>query len=238
MNPYQKLLSKKRSWEPVMPTKGDLVEGSEEAIFRALALRNLEVPVGDFITNALNTEVPDTARELLLSNVQDEIKHDIALGNIAIAHGTDEKAEREAESLRKAWVEHHDHTILKAMVAERSLFFVLLPFFRANGDAGMRSASADISLDERGHVATNSLVCRELGLKPSKSLDALRKATISWVMAPLKAGNPNKYLDKDFWLKSSDRLMYEGKAPELAFTQSSRMLAFFEHSNVNLPQYA
>ena len=221
-----------------MPTKGDLVEGSEEAIFRALALRNLEVPVGDFITNALNTEVPDTARELLLSNVQDEIKHDIALGNIAIAHGTDEKAEREAESLRKAWVEHHDHTILKAMVAERSLFFVLLPFFRANGDAGMRSASADISLDERGHVATNSLVCRELGLKPSKSLDALRKATISWVMAPLKAGNPNKYLDKDFWLKSSDRLMYEGKAPELAFTQSSRMLAFFEHSNVNLPQYA
>ena len=221
-----------------MPTKGDLVEGSEEAIFRALALRNLEVPVGDFITNALNTEVPDTARELLLSNVQDEIKHDIALGNIAIAHGTDEKAEREAESLRKAWVEHHDHTILKAMVAERSLFFVLLPFFRANGDAGMRSASADISLDERGHVATNSLVCRELGLKPSKSLDALRKATISWVMAPLKAGNPNKYLDKDFWLKSSDRLMYEGKAPELAFTQSSRMLAFFEHSNVSLPQYA
>ena len=238
MNPYQKLLSKKRTWEPVMPTKGELVEGSEEAIFRALALRNLEVPVGDFITNALNTEVPDTARELLLSNVQDEIKHDIALGNIAVAHGTNAKAEQEAQSLQKAWVEHHDHTILKAMVAERSLFFVLLPFFRANGDAGMRSASADISIDERGHVACNSLVCRELGLKPSQSLDALRKATISWVMAPLKAGNPNKYLDKDFWLKSSDRLMYEGKAPELSFTQSSRMLAFFEHSNVNLPQYA
>ena len=100
MNPYQKLLSKKRSWEPVMPTKGKLAEGSEETIFRALALRNLELPVGDFITNALDTEVPDTARELLLSNIQDEIKHDIALGNIAIAHGTDEKAEREAKSLQ------------------------------------------------------------------------------------------------------------------------------------------
>ena len=238
MNPYQKLLSKKRSWEPVMPTKGKLAEGSEETIFRALALRNLELPVGDFITNALDTEVPDTARELLLSNVQDEIKHDIALGNIALAHGTDAKAEREAQSLQKAWMEHHDHTILKAMVAERALFFVLLPFFRAHGDAGMRSASADISIDERGHVACNSLVCRELGLKPSKSLDNLRKATISWVMAPLKKNTENKMLDKDFWLNSSDRLMYEGKAPDLAFTQAARMPAFFEHSNVNLPQYA
>jgi len=32
--------------------------------------------------------------------------------------------------------------------------------------------------------------------------------------------------------------MYEGKAPELSFTKSARMLAFFEHSNDNLPQYA
>ena len=102
----------------------------------------------------------------------------------------------------------------------------------------MRSASADISIDERLHVSANSLVCRELGLKPSKSLDNLRKATISWVMAPLKKNAENKTLDKDFWLNSSDRLMYEGKAPDLAFTQAARMPAFFEHSNVNLPQYA
>ena len=33
----------------------------------------------------------------------------------------------------------------QAMVAERAIFFVLLPFFRANGDAGMRTVSADIS---------------------------------------------------------------------------------------------
>ena len=29
--------------------------------------------------------------------------------------------------------------------------------------------------------------------------------------------------------------MYEGKAPELSATRSARMPAFFEHSNVNLP---
>ena len=87
------------------------------------------------------------------------------------------------------------------------------------------------------HVATNSLVCAELGLTPSKSLDLLRKATINWVMEPLKQ-NSDRYLDKKFWLDASDRLMYEGKAPEFSQTKAARMPAFFEHSNVNLPQYS
>ena len=102
----------------------------------------------------------------------------------------------------------------------------------------MRTVSADISRDEQVHVATNSLVCRELGLDYSPSLDKLRKATINWVMQPLKANNPHKYLNKKFWLDASDRLMYEGKAPELVETKRARMPAFFEHANQNLPQYA
>ena len=123
-------------------------------------------------------------------------------------------------------------------MAERAVFFVLLPFFRFNGDAGLRTVSADISRDEQVHVATNSLVCRELGLDISPSLDKLRKATINWVMQPLKVSNPDKYLSKKFWLDASDRLMYEGKAPELSDTKRARMPAFFEHANPNLPQYA
>ena len=235
MNPYQKLLERKRSWTPVQTDAGKVVEGTEETIHRALALRHMELPVGDFITDALANEVPDLARELLVSNVKDEEKHDLALGYIANAYGVDPKAEKEALLLREAWVSHPDHTITKAMVAERAIFFVLLPFLRAHGDAGMRTVSADISRDEQVHVACNSLVHRELGLDISPSLDKLRKATINWVMQPLKG---EEKLGKKFWLKSSDRLMYEGKAPELSFTQSARMPAFFEHSNVNLPSYA
>ena len=238
MNPYQKLLTRKRKWTPVQTTAGTCREGSEETILRALALRHMELPVGDFIRDAMSSEVPTLARDLLQSNIKDEENHDLALGFIANAYGVDQKAEKEAKILRDAWVSHPDHTILKAMVAERSIFFVLLPFFRACGDAGMRTVSADISRDEQVHVAANSLVCRELGLEVSPSLDKLRKATISWVMEPLKANDPVKFLNKKFWLDSSDRLMYEGKAPELSFTQSARMPAFFEHSNVNLPQYA
>jgi hypothetical protein len=238
MNPYQKLLNRKRTWTPVQTTAGKLVEGAEETIYRALAIRHMELPVGDFITDALKNEVPHSSRELLLSNVKDEENHDLALGYIANAIGVDQEAEKEAIRLRDAWIAHPDHTILKALVAERAIFFVLLPFFRFNGDAGLRTVSADISRDEQVHVSANSLICRELGLEVSPSLDKLRKATINWVMQPLKAGNPNKFLDQKFWLDSSDRLMYEGKAPELSDTRRARMPAFFEHANPNLPQYA
>ena len=238
MNPYQKLLNRKRKWTPVQTTAGTCKEGAEKAIHRALALRHMELPVGDFISDALASEVPSLAREVLVSNVKDEQNHDIALGYIANAYGVDEQAEAEALRLKSAWETHPDHTITKALVAERAIFFVLLPFFRFNGDAGMRTVSADISRDEQIHVAVNSLVHTELGYNISPSLDKLRKATINWVMQPLKVGASDKYLDKKFWLDSSDRLMYEGKAPQLSETKAARMPAFFEHSNVNLPQYA
>ena len=236
MNPYQKLLESKRKWTPVKPTAGKLVEGAEEAVLRALAMRHMELPVGEFIEASLS-EIPVLSQELLRSNVKDEENHDLALSYIANALGTDPKAEEEAMRIRAAWEAHPDHTVLKALVAERALFFVLLPFFRANGDSGLRTVSADISRDEQVHVAANSLVCRELELTYSPSLDKLRKATISWVMSPLKRSE-NKFLDKAFWLEASDNLMYQGKAPEMQWTQRARMPAFFEHANPNLPQYA
>lgn len=238
MNPYQKLLNRKRTWTPVQTIAGTFKDGAEEALYRALAIRHMELPVGEFIRDALKREVPQAAIDLLESNIRDEENHDLALGYIANAVGVDESAEEEAKRIRAAWEAHPDHTILKALVAERAIFFVLLPFFRFNGDSGMRTVSADISRDEQIHVACNSLVCDELGLKPSQSLDKLRKATIAWVLQPLKSNASEKYINKDFWFSASDRLMYEGKAPELADTRRGRMPAFFEHSNVNLPMYA
>ena len=196
MNPYDKLLHRKRKWTPVKPTAGALLEGSEEAIFRALAIRHMELPVGSFITETLSKEVPDIARLLLEDNVKDEERHDVALNYIADVHGLDEKAEREAKLLRDAWIAHPDHTILKALVAERAIFFVILPFNRFCGDAALRTVSADISRDEQIHVACNSLVCADMGLRPSASLDKLRKATINWIFEPLKTTANNKYYTK------------------------------------------
>ena len=233
--PYQKLIDRRRTWTPVQTTAGKLKDGSEDAIRRALALRHMELPVGEFIKEGLEKDVPVHARELLELNVKDELKHDLALGYIANSIGVEPQAEQEALRLRSAWEQHPDHTITKALVAERAIFFVLLPLFRFNGDAGLRTVSADISRDEQIHVATNSLVCRELGLFHSASLDKLRKATINWVLQPLGNCTYDRYLDKKFWLDASDNLMYQGKAPEFNETKAARMPALIEHATTNLP---
>ena len=237
MTPYQKLIERKRTWTPVQIEAGDLKPGSEEVILRALAMRHMELPVGDFIANSLKGDVPEAAREILQMNIKDEENHDRALNYAVRAHPIPEKLDQEALRITKAWEDHPDHTIAKAMVAERSIFFCLLPLFRFCGDAGLRTTSADISRDEQVHVATNSLVCRELGLDVSPSLNKLRVATIEWVFQPLQNANADRFLSKKFWRQQSDDLFEKGKADGFSQTRSARMPAFFEHSNVNLPSY-
>jgi hypothetical protein len=238
LSPYDQVVSRKRKWTPVAVQQGKLVEGSEDAIYRALGLRHLELPVREFLQQGLEKELPNTpgVREALLSNQLDEERHDQALNYVVAAHGLDDKAEAEAKHILKAWLDAPEHPILKAAILERSVFFVILPFFRFTGDVGIRTTAADISRDEQTHVAIHSMVCSELGLKSTSSLNRLRRATVGWVVDGL-GKSENRYLDKDFWLDQSDALYLRGKAPGLSDTTRARMPAFFEASNNDLPQY-
>jgi len=238
--PYLHLHQRKRTWTPVQVSAGQLLTGGEEAVHRALALRSLEIPVGDFIADAMKGDLPDIegCRELLLSNVKDEENHDIALNFAAKAHQVPDRIEKEAARITKAWLELDRHPVLKAVVLERSVFFVLLPIFRFLGDTGLRTTSADISRDETTHVCANTLICHDLGLTPDKELNKLRRATVAWVLQSLKGEATHKHLSSNFWLGCSDSLYARGKAEGLIDTRASRMPAFFETANQNLPQYA
>ena len=241
--PYLHLHQRKRTWTPVQVSAGQLLSGGEEVVQRALALRCLEIPVGDFLTEAMKGDLPEGTeaegcKELLLSNVKDEINHDIALNFAAEAHQIPIRFEKEAERIKNAWLELDRHPVLKAVVLERSVFFVLLPIFRFLGDTGLRTTSADISRDEQTHVAANTLVCQALDLKADKTLNNLRRATVSWVLQSLAGEGNHKHLSSNFWLNCSDSLYTRGKADGLIETRASRMPAFFETANQNLPQYA
>lgn len=239
-SPYVQLHQRKRTWTPVQVNAGTLLEGGEEVIQRALALRCLEIPVGDFIEQAMRGDLPEDrgCKKLLQSNVIDEEKHDIALNYAAAAHKVPQQFENEARKICETWLELDRHPVLKAVVLERSVFFVLLPIFRFLGDTGLRTTSADISRDEQTHVAANSLVCDSLGLSSDKTINRLRRATIAWVLQPLNGEASNKHLSGNFWLNCSDSLYARGKAEGLSDTRASRMPAFFETNNINLPQYA
>ena len=241
--PYLHLHQRKRSWTPVAVTSGKLLEGGEDTCKRALALRQLEIPVGSFISEASKGDLPsgtdaEGCIELLASNVTDEDKHDLALNYAAAAHKVPQRFEAEAERITKEWLELDRHPVLKALIIERSVFFVLLPIFRSLGDSGLRTTSQDISRDEVTHTACNALVCQALGLKADKKLNELRRATVAWATQGLEATNENKYLSRNFWMAQSDSLYSTGKAEGLIETRASRMPAFFEIDNQNLPQYA
>lgn len=239
MSSYTKITERKRAWTPVAVSKGKVTEGAEETLKRCLALRCLELPVKEMLAQGLEKDLPEDPGVIpsLLSNMKDEDKHDLALQYVCDAHGVDLKAEAEAAKIRDAWIAAPEHPILKTAILERSVFFVLLPFFRFNGDVGTRTVASDISRDEQTHVAIHGMVAHDLGYKSTENLNKLRKATISWAMSTLGSNSDNKYLDKSFWMRQSESLYLQGKAPELAETQRSRMPAFFETSNVNLPKY-
>ncbi len=238
MSKYTQIVQRKRTWTPTPVTAGELKEGSEETLYRCLALRTLELPVKEMLSQGLERHLPDDPGVLpaLLSNMADEDKHDKALGFIVDAHGVNHGAEREAENIRKAWLSAPEHPVLKTAILERSVFFVLLPFFRFNGDVGIRTVASDISRDEQTHTAIHAMVAHDIGEKTIPALNKLRRATVAWAMDKLGQSS-DKHLNKDFWMRQSDSLYFQGKAPGLVDTQRARMPAFFETSNVNLPQY-
>ena len=55
---YFSAVARKRPWQAVPVTKGNFVPGSEETIFRALAIRHLELPVKDMLLEGLKGDLP------------------------------------------------------------------------------------------------------------------------------------------------------------------------------------
>ena len=235
---YTAQLKKKRAWTAGPITAGELRPGGEDVVKRALSLRILEIPVGNFVKEATKGDLPKVngVKEVLLSNIDDEDKHDIALNHAAAVIDCS-KYEREAEVIKKAWLDLDRHPILKTVVIERSVFFVLLPIFRYLGSVGLRKQAAEISRDEVIHTSVGSKICTDLNLQGDKQLNALRRATVAWVVDSLHGQSDDKFLSKDFWQNNSKNLYYTGQAPDLVETRASRMPAFFETNAIDLPQY-
>lgn len=240
MSIYAEVNKKRKSWVPVDPKTKDIAEeGTDSLLSRCLALRVLEIPVREFILDGLSRHesqlLGQEGVDALTRNTEDEDRHDIALSNCVAAYpGYQNSYESVATQIMKAWVAHPDHPIAKAAVLENGIFFAILPLMRRFGGASLRTSSVDISADEVGHVILHRHAANTLGYGPSSSLDQLRKATIDWIAG--KFSHPQ--IDADRIRSASDSLMYKGVAPELEFTQSYQVPAFFERANDSLPYYS
>jgi hypothetical protein len=145
---YNNLKSRKFSWTPINPIPGEYNKDASDLFGRSLALRVLEIPVGEFITEASKKEfnVPNESLDLFFSNVADEEVHDKQL---QIAHDnykfTTQQHQAEANQILQQWIDLSDHPLVKATILERSIFFIILPMLRMFGDTALRTISQDIS---------------------------------------------------------------------------------------------
>jgi len=235
-----RLLANKRPWTPTCGVDESVRQGAEDALGRALALRVLELPVGDWVLQGESRDRDRLTAEMkmaLLQNAADEQRHDTALDMAVRCYRvTTAQHDADAASLAAEWIAHGDHPIVKAAVIECSIFFALLPMFRFLGGPSLRTISRDISGDEAVHVVVNTQISAHLGYGWSRSLDQLRARTIEWVVDDLKGSG--KWFQPETWRASSEQLLHEGRASLLTETKAAVMPAFFELPGSALPKYS
>lgn len=241
------LYHRKRRWSPTVPTPGEVVKGAETTLQRALSLRILELPVGEFVTAASKRDLPvdETGRRLLEWNIQDETVHDRALQALVDVMGYPQSLPQ-AEEFKKEILsiyEQGEYPLQLARVLESSVFFIILPLLRFLGNMAMKTVSADISGDETVHASAHTLISKAVGSEPSKRLRNLRREIVAWMVEDLNGDvdlpeHHKQFGNRDFWIKQSDQLLYQGRASGLTATRRTNVMAFFEINKLNQPSYS
>jgi hypothetical protein len=240
------LALKKRTWSPSTITNEVIVPGAEQTLARCLALRQLEVPVGEFVECATKKELKleEGDLDLLTSNIEDESVHERALNNIifGLPHLRVSQYEKEALEFLDAFLELDDHPICTARLIESSIFFIILPLMRFTGGVGIRTVAEDISRDEVVHTATNQHICQRIGTTYSKKADRLRREVVTWMtqdvgeFAPSISERHKNFSSQGYLLQQSDMLLTQGRS-EMTETKAQRVLSPFEINKNNMPRY-
>lgn len=240
---YKQQLGRRREWDVIdVAPNQKIVEGAERTLSKALAMSQLELPVGQMIEDELfkcGSGLDDGIQVLLRLNQNDEIKHDEALNKLRDVFPVledDDNTVSDFVSYASTLADLYS-PITVAGTLEASIFFVLLPMYRFLGGAGFRTVANDISNDENIHVATNIQLAKDLGYHRGSRLNKFRVDVMDWLTSDLSHEHDNKYLSRNFWFTSSDNLYFQGKAPQLKTTRRAVMPSFFETDNRNLPKY-
>lgn len=163
----------------------NLHERNKQMVSRVISLAlQLEIPVGNWISDAVKRNVIDdaVAKKLLLSNVGDETVHYKAFEHLYYQYL--DEVDKDAIELGKRWVENDEHPVLKSFIAENGVFLITLTLMRlVEENDSIYRVSINVSQDEIRHIHTNRQVLVDLGYSfISPSLDKLRKDTVSYLV--------------------------------------------------------
>lgn len=182
----QKFQAKRKfpDWKPKANTGRYVAKNTpaEEVVRRCISLVDLEVQVGDWVEH-VSKDLPDVA-QILLRNVADEQKHDIAIRDLQNYYGMP-KPTLDTQRLVKQWQELDCSPVVAAYALEMGVFFTILPILRNSGDVYAATVSNWINDDERVHVETNLRLMKHFGLKIPAEVILLVFHTVVYIFQPM-----------------------------------------------------
>lgn len=199
----QKFQSKRKfpGWMPKANTGKIRLTGTpeEQVVLRCLAFVDLEVQVGEWISDVLPGFADDLPQveQILLRNVADEQKHDVAIRDLQNYYGYKEnysvfdQASR-AHVLAQQWHQVNASPVVAAYALEMGIFFTILPILMRCGDIYAATVASWINDDERVHVETNLRLMKHFGLKLTNELIWLVFNTVAYIYQPLGEERANK----------------------------------------------
>lgn len=222
----------RQEWEPQAVIKNKLHPHQDEidrCFSRCIALACLELPVGSFIRAIVDQDnIPITAKQGLIKNIQDEEKHELAFRKIAQAYPSTDADMYQANKFRIACVQSKANPLIKSRDLETIVFISLQSFMRYYGSESLERVIGFISRDEYRHLNYNWEVSLLTNCGFDTDFEELLMSINKWLFAPLK----NTALNGDFWLDCSQDMREEGKSKRLEELFSYGVhLAPFEISN-------
>jgi len=195
------------NWEPrraVSPAAGTF----HPTLVRTVGLRGLEIPVGEWTAQFIETIQDHAVAMILDRHIADEENHDTQLEYLAEYMGA-KVVPPEADALVDRWLILKAHPLLKKMVLEAGVFFPLLGMMGVYGknDILIQSVRQWISSDEAAHVASSRVIInhlREQGevIDVPPELVQLVKETIAYICGGV---------EEDRWQKASWSGLTTGK---------------------------
>lgn len=220
------------NWKP-RQAASESTETFHPVLVRAVGLRGLEIPVGDWTDQfTLSTPELDQIHHFLWGHIEDEENHDTQLEYLAEYMGAKEVPE-EADILVDRWLTLKCHPLLKKMVLEAGVFFPVLGMMGVYGKSNIliQNIRQWISSDESAHVASSRLIIDYLRrdgqyITPPSALMVLVEDTIKYIC---------QGTDEEKWLKASRSGITTGKIFEgERLTTVAVQDPFTQHSNAQI----
>ena len=211
--------------------------GVHEVVQRILALGlELELPVGQFVSEHLQGVEAQSLKLLLKSNIADEARHHRGIELAVEAYPLTDEAKGGAKLMASFWQDRTDSPILLAAALEIGVFLSSLAALRLFGGSSLALMADGISRDEYRHASVNRMLVTMAELDLMDVWDLVNE-TITWVFAGLNipASELGVTIDADLFRRSASELMVNGEAKELDdLVNYANHLLPFEISNDRL----